>query len=152
VTPRRVTGRGRGAGWTDLRHERERETNGSGKEKNERDERNGGKRNQGVFVVHPEIQIFFFFLGDVEGATSAQDGRWMDAGWTLRITPFLYDFNFIRSIYKYRKKKIQIPSVRLLGATAQCAQCTNSQEQNYDKPSTLPIRCHAAKKSWFVSL
>jgi hypothetical protein len=25
ATPRRVTGRGRGAGWTDLRHERERE-------------------------------------------------------------------------------------------------------------------------------
>jgi hypothetical protein len=70
--------RGRGAGWTDLRHERERETNGSGKEKNERDERNGGKRNHGVFVVHPEIQ-FFFFLVDVEGATSAWDGRGTDA-------------------------------------------------------------------------
>jgi hypothetical protein len=46
----------------------------------------GGKETTGVFVVHPEIQNFFFFLGDVEGATSARDGRWMDAGRTLRIT------------------------------------------------------------------
>jgi hypothetical protein len=48
----------------------------------------GGKETTGVFVVHPEIQIFFFFFfwGDVEDATSARDGRWMDAGRTLRIT------------------------------------------------------------------
>jgi hypothetical protein len=48
----------------------------------------GGKETTGVFVVHPEIQnfFFFFFWGDVEGATSARDGRWMDAGRTLRIT------------------------------------------------------------------
>jgi hypothetical protein len=40
----------------------------------------GGKETTGVFVIHPEIQIFFFFfLGDVEGATSARDGRKTDA-------------------------------------------------------------------------
>jgi hypothetical protein len=32
--------------------------------------------------------FFFFFWGDVEGATLARDGRWMDAGRTLRITPY----------------------------------------------------------------
>jgi hypothetical protein len=26
-----------------------------------------------------KIFFFFFFLGDVEGATSARDGRWTDA-------------------------------------------------------------------------
>jgi hypothetical protein len=88
ATPRRVTGRGRGAGWTDLRHERERETNGSGKEKNERDERNGGKKKPGCFLssIQKFKIFFFFFLGDVEGATSTRDGRWMDTGRTLRIT------------------------------------------------------------------
>jgi hypothetical protein len=37
--------------------------------------------------------FFFFFLGDVEGATSARDGRRMDAGWTLRITRNLWVHN-----------------------------------------------------------
>jgi hypothetical protein len=48
----------------------------------------GGKRNQGVFCRQSRNSkfFFFFFLGDVEGATSARDGRWMDAGRTLRIT------------------------------------------------------------------
>jgi hypothetical protein len=40
----------------------------------------GGKETTGVFVVHSEIQNFFFFLGDVEGATSwTRDGRKTDA-------------------------------------------------------------------------
>jgi hypothetical protein len=63
ATPRRVTGRGRGAGWTDLRHERERETNGSGKEKNERDERNGGEKKPRVFLSSIQKFKFFFFFG-----------------------------------------------------------------------------------------
>jgi hypothetical protein len=61
----------------------------SGKEKNERDERNGGKKKPGCFLSSIQkfkIFFFFFFWGDVEGATSARDGRWMDAGQTLRIT------------------------------------------------------------------
>jgi hypothetical protein len=59
----------------------------SGKEKNERDERNGGEKKPGCFLSSIQKFKFFFFLGDVEGATSARDGHWMDAGRTLRITP-----------------------------------------------------------------
>jgi hypothetical protein len=48
----------------------------------------GGNEEPNVcFCCPPEIQKFFFFWIDVDDATSPPDGRGMDEGWTLRITP-----------------------------------------------------------------
>jgi hypothetical protein len=68
--------RGMDEGSPGLRDKRE-----SGKEKNERDERNGGKKKPGCFLssIQKFKFFFFFFLGDVEGTTSARDGRGTDA-------------------------------------------------------------------------
>jgi hypothetical protein len=59
----------------------------SGKEKNERDKRNGGEKKPRVYLLSSRNSKFFFFWADVEDATSARDGCWTDAKNYLSLSP-----------------------------------------------------------------
>jgi hypothetical protein len=63
----------------------------------------GGKETTGVFVVHPEIQFFFFFFGVT---WKAPRQRGMDAGWTRdgRLE-LLILFKWFKNAFNQKKKK-----------------------------------------------
>jgi hypothetical protein len=87
----RRTGRERRATEGERETERDRRGMDDGspglREKWEREGENGGKMKPRVFLSSiQKFKIFFFFWADVEDATSARDGRRMDARRTLRIT------------------------------------------------------------------